>query len=550
MHFFLVSEKKRVHLYRPYNCLMMRRFFSLFLILLAAACSSRSTHVAKCLRISFNTSPTTFDPRKSGDFVSSTLIGLIYEGLTRCLPDGSAELALAYRVDLSENKKIYTFHLRKAFWSDGEPITAFDFEKSWKKIIDPSFPSICSYLLYPIKNGEKCAKGDLLLSEAGIKALDEATLQVELERPAPYFFSLTAFPLFLPIPSHIEEKDPDWEQKKNLVCSGPFTIEKFVPNSEISLKKNSKFWNPGLSGFDTIHISIVADENTALEMFEHGDLDWLGGPFSPLPPDALETIALRHSIHSIPSAASTFCTFNTEVFPFFNEKLRKAFSYAIDREQIAQQITNAGLPASRCLPPTLFTNRNQNHFFTDLELARSYFEKALDELHISPAELSNLTLYYKPQQLDGRLAQALQRQWKEVLGVSIQLQQLDFKTHLQRLQKRNYQISLASWIAQFNDPVNLLERFKDKKNLKNYPGWEDPRFASLLEEASLCLNQDERMTLLESAESLFAEQTPVAPLFHWNSPCIKSARIQEIATSPGGGVLLERFIPRENTETD
>lgn len=338
----------------------MKRLILLFSILLTAACSSiPHKKTDKTLRISFNTTPSTLDPRKSGDFVSSTLICMLYEGLTRCLPDGSPEPALAERVVISEDAKTYLFYLRKASWSDGRPITAFDFEKSWKKILDPAFPSICAYLLFPIKNGEKCAKGIVPLSEAGIKALDDSILCVELENPAPYFLSLTSFPLFLPVPSELEGA---CEQKPScLVTSGPFLLEKFIPHSEILLKKNPNFWNEKQIDPERIHIAILPDEMTSLQMFEQGELDWLGGPFAPIPPDAVERL---QNLHYISSAASTLCSFNTETFPFQNEDLRKAFSYAIDRDELIQKVVPPGqTEAKRCLPPSLFGGEEKEHFF-------------------------------------------------------------------------------------------------------------------------------------------------------------------------------------------
>ena len=517
---------------------MIRSLF-LFLLVLAASCSSPSKEPPSALRIAFNTMPATLDPRKSGNFVSSTLICLLYEGLTRCLPDGSAEFALAESVSISEDRTVYTFHLRPAFWTDGLPITAYDFEASWKKIIDPSFGAACASLLHPIKNAEKCTRGELPLSDAGISALDAATFQVRLERPTPYFFSLTAFPLFFPVPSHKEPKDSEGSR---LVCSGPYRIEAWAPNAELVLKKNSRHWNRGLSDFDAIRISIISDENTALELFEQGQLDWLGGPFSPLPPDALASLSKSRPLHFLPSAASTFCTFNTQTFPFDNKNLRAAFSLAIDRKKLVEQVLPPGQkPGFRCLPPTLFDGHEKDHFVFDPEKARSHLRQALEETNLSVESLSSLTLYYRPQQADGRIALALQKQWEETLGIAVHLQSLEFKTHLQTLQKRGYQIALASWIAQFCDPVNLLERFKEKKNPKNYPGWENPLFAQLLERASYASNPAQRRELLEEAETLFADQHAIAPLFHWNSPYIKSGRIREIATSPGGGILLERF---------
>jgi len=449
---------------------------------------------------------------------------MIYDGLTRCVPGGSVEPALAERVDVSWNKKVYTFHLREAYWTDGKPITARDFETSWKEILSP--PSSSAFLFYPIKNAELCAKGQTSIDEVGIQALDDRTLRVELERPTPYFYSLTAFPSFLPVPSHAPD-DPK-------VCSGPFRIEKMVHNSEIVLKKNYCYWNRPEVFLDEVHISIVHDEMTALQMFERGDLDWLGGSISPLPPDALAKIKDR--IQFVPCAATTLCTFNTKTFPFNNVHLRKAFSYAIDREEIVGQITQGGeTPATSILPPSF---SRQSFPLSNPEAARKEFELAMLELQMKPHELDSLILYFKPSQIEKRLAQAVQRQWKDVLGIHIQLGLLDVKSHAQRLQSRDYQIALAAWIAQFDDPISLLERFKDEKNLKNYPGWLNPEYARLIDEAG---SSNEREALFEQAEALFANEMPLTPIYHWSSPALASPCIESIPTTPSGGILFERF---------
>ncbi len=488
------------------------------------ACNSPEPPPANHLRISFNTQPTTLDPQKAGDFISSTMISMIYEGLTRCLPGGTPEPALAESVELSEDQKTYIFHLRKANWSDGTPITAYDFERSWKRIL--SSPSLCTYLFYPIKNVEKCVKGEAFLSEVGIRALDEQTFCVELERPTSYFYSLTAFPSFLPVPSHLDSTEMIW--------SGPFCIKKGDSSSEIILVKNQNFWNHQEIAIDEIHISIVSDEMAALQMFERGELDWIGGHLSPLPFDALEEV--KDQISFIPSAATTLCTFNTQTFPFYNVHLRKAFSYAIDRYQIVDHLTQASqIPATSLLPPCL---SSQNQELTDPIQARHHFEQGLKELGIVSSDLQNIVLYYKPGSMEKRLAQTLQKQWKEVLGVTIQLIQLDFKSHAHRLKNRDYQISLASWIAQFDDPMSILERFKDKAHLKNYPGWEDPIYIQLLNEAN---TSDERDVLLEKAETYLTEAAPLTPIYHWNSPVLFSSRITMTGTTPCGGILFERF---------
>ncbi len=194
------------------------KFILVILTILFSACNSPPKEPL-LLRLAFNAPPTTLDPRKSGDFISSTLICLIYEGLTRCAPGGGLKAALAEKIEISPDGLIYTFTLRPSHWSDGHPVTAFDFEKSWKEIINPSFASPAAYLLFPIKNAEKIAKGELGIEEVGIQAKDARTFRVELERPTPYFLSLTAFPLLLPAPLHLEQASGD-------VSNGPLPDRK------------------------------------------------------------------------------------------------------------------------------------------------------------------------------------------------------------------------------------------------------------------------------------------------------------------------------------
>lgn len=485
------------------------------------SCNPPSSKKDKHLNISFNTYPTTTDPRLCADFVSSTLVCMVYDGLMRCIPGGEVENALAQSVEISEDLKTYTFHLREAYWSDGKPITADDFEASWKMVLSPAKP--CAFLFYPIKNAENCAKNSCSVDEVGIYAIDQKTLKVELEHPTPYFQSLTAFPSFLVAPQHNPK-----------ALNGPFLIEPDSKSSEIRLIKNPSYWNLKAVHLDAIHISIVPDEMTALQMFENGELDWLGGPLCPLPPDAIEK--LKGDLIFLPNAASTICTFNTEERPFNNVNLRKAFAYAINRQEIVDKITQAGqVPAASILPPSF---SKAEFVLTDLELAKRHFEIAIDQLKIDKKELEDLVLYFRPTQIEKRLAQTLQLQWEDAFGITIQLTGLDYKSHAHRMKTRDYQISIASWIAQFDDPLSILDRFKDKSNLKNYPGWEDGYFAHLLNLANTAENREE---ILAKAEWVLKEQMPLCPIYHWSSPAICSDRIESMGTTPSGGVLFEKF---------
>ncbi|MDE3046319.1 MAG: peptide ABC transporter substrate-binding protein [Verrucomicrobiota bacterium] len=500
----------------------MKKLFLLFFLI--ASCGRPPAPPPDTLRISFSVYPATWDPRKSGDFVSSTMVCLLYEGLTRCLPDGGVEPGIAERVEVSTDQKLYTFHLREAFWSDGAPVTAHDFERSWKQACDPAFPSLCAYLFYPILNAEAARMGQKSSNEIGVRALDDQTLQVALERPTPYFLSLTAFPSFLP--AHPDEEN---------IGNGPYCIERVVPQAEIDLRKSPMFWNRDQIHLERIQISIVPDENTALQMFERGELDWLGGALSPLPTDAFPS--LEGKIQYFPMAASTFCTFNTTSGPFQNEHFRKAFSLAIDRIEIAEKILPAHqTPAVRCIPPALLGGENRSIISPfNPELAREELRKGLEE-----AELGPITLCFRSGGIDRTLAQAIQRQWKEVLGIEVTLRQTDFKTHKELLHQRHYQVALASWISQHNDLINILERFKSAANAKNYPGWEDDRFRALIEAAENSPSNVERTALLAQAEERLLDSMPIAPIYHWSNPTLCSPRVKNMHTTPSGGVLFEK----------
>lgn len=515
----------------------MKRQLLLLAFLFCFGCSLTPDKKKGVLKIAFSSYPTTVDPRKSGDFISSTLACLVYEGLTRSLPGNeNIELALAHNVEISSDKRVYTFFLREAYWSDGHPVTAFDFEKSWKKILDPHFPSLSAFLLFSIENAEEYAKGQAPLDSVGILAIDEKTLQVTLKHPTPYFLGLTAFPLFLPIPSHLEN-GPDWEQKleKGLVVNGPFSVAEVVFEAKIALKKNSSFWNKDNILLEGIEIAIVSSEATALTMFENRELDWLGTPLSPLPLDALSTLTKKADLTFHPMAASTFIAFNTKEGPFVNKDLRKAFSYSIDRETLVQEIVGVGhVPATTALPPSLSTSSSKLYSF-DPTLARKHLENAPLSLRKAP-----ITLYFKQGQIEKRLSQALQKQWKEILGIEVRLQEFDPKTHIAKLHANDFHISLANWIAQFHDPINLLERCKHPQNPKNFGRWENRRFQELLDLASLEINGEKRGQSFEEAEKVLADECPLAPIYHWSSSSISSPRLKYLSFTQSGGVLFER----------
>lgn len=520
-------EKKRksgitFRLHIPYKA-MLKRLLLLILIILPLSCHQKSTQPQKTLKICFNRDPLTIDPLKCGDFASSTLIFLIYNGLTTLNPDGSISMALAKSVDISSDKKTYVFHLKDVTWSDGVKITAYDFEKSWKKIIDPKLPGLSAYLFYCIKNVEKIVKKEMSISEAGFFAKDENTFVVNLEYPTPYFLSLISFCAFFPKPSHTNIP----------VYSGPFTLQKWQKNTEILLSKNHMFWNKNEVKISHINIIIIHDENTALQMYEKGQIDLLSSFLSPFPLDSIKYLS---KINFFPIAATSICVFNTKVFPFNNANMRKAFSYAINREDIVNNISQLKENiATSLIPPVINNSYNQQLYSPTL--AKQYFTKALKELKISPQDLI-ITFLYSTNTLHKKQAETIQQNWQKFFNVKIILCQLDEKNMTEKFHQKNFQIGLRTIIAQYADPMSILERFKYQNQSKNFSSWENSKFIKLLD---LSYTSYKRHKILNEAEKILLKEMPIAPIYHFNYAVITHPYVKNVCVGPIGDLHYDKI---------
>lgn len=516
--------------------------FALLILLAACQKSCPSKNPRQELKTCMPSDPATFDSRKGGDRYSSMVHFLLYDGLTRLKSDGQVELALAEKVDISSDRMTYTFKLRPARWSNGQSITARDFELSWKAILDPSFPAVNAHLFYPIKNAEAVKKGALPASELGLKSADDRTLVVTLAHPTPYFLELISFCVFFPINRNL---GAEWEKnvEANCVASGPFLLESWKPNNEIVLVKNPHYYHADRIRLPAIHISMVGSENTALQMYEKGDLDILGMPLMNLPTEAIPELAKTGELHVFPVGATTFCSFNVNQFPFTNVNIRKAFALAMNRQEIVENVTQlAEEPALGVVPP-IVKKTPQTSFFkdSDVQQAAALFEKGLAELELTRETFPRLTYYYNTSELQHKVAQALQQQWQSVLGIQINLQNLEYKTLMQAVQTHAYEFAQCNWMVQYHDPMNVLERYKYASNVKNYSGWESKAFIDCLNRSDIAKTTEERNAILEEAERLIVDEMPLAPIYHWSSAFVSKDYVKSFGLAPIGNGYFEQI---------
>jgi oligopeptide transport system substrate-binding protein len=523
-----------------------------FLILSLVSCSSKTDEKKSIMKTAFAIDPPTIDPRKNTDVFSSFLQKMLFEGLTRLEEEGKVAMGLAEKIDVSQDGLTYRFHLRDAHWTDGHPITAHDFEYTWKQVLDSSFGAPCAFLFYPIRNAPEVLKQEVSSDQLGIKAIDAKTFEVTLSHPTPYFLSLISFCPFFPIPKHIDEINPQWDRadhfSKAFVSNGPYRFVEWNRNNSILVEKNPAYWNRNNVSLEGIKILIIPDEKTVLRMFERGELDLVNSITTPLSTNELIHLKKEKKLDILPLSATSFFSFNLS-HPLLNHLLvRKALSLAIDRRAIVQNITQMDEePASRYIPSTLARNKQLSLMEPyNPALAKELLTQGIAELKQQGVQvdslLETLVFSYENKELPRLLAQTLQQQWKDVLGLNIALQEHDFKTHIGNLERRQYTMGLYAWWVHYLDPSSILDRFKLTASLKNYPGFNHPTYVSLLNEAQETNDPDKRLRIMETAESIIVDAMPLSPLFHLNQVLLKSDRFAHVTASPLGDVLFPKAI--------
>lgn len=491
------------------------------------------------MNVNIKTEPPSLHPGQATDTTSGAVLLQVFEGLTRINQEGEPEEAMAETIDVSDDGLTYTFKIRDdANWSNGDPVTAADFEYAWKWVLNPDSPDTdYAYQLYPIKGAEAAKEEGGSLDDVGIKAEDEKTLVVNLENPTAYFLDLTAFYTYFPVNKNVAEGNDKWalEAGENYVTNGPFTLESWAHKDTIVLKKNADYWDAETVNLETINMNMINDENTELQMYQSGDLDWAGDPTGSLPLASIPTLKDSGELNIEDKAGVYYYSFNTEEEPFTNENIRKAFALSLNRQGIIDNVTRQEQkPAMGLVPPSIFEENEEGYFGdNDIEEAKKYLEKGLDELGID--KLPTIKLSYNTDEGHEAIAQVAQDMWRENLGVDVELNNEEWNVYLDSMGEGNYQVGRMGWIADFNDAINFLEIFQTVGG-NNYTNWEDEEYANLLNESRKETDVDARREILREAEAIFMDAMPIAPVYFYTNVWVQQDYVKDINVSPLGEV--------------
>lgn len=491
------------------------------------------------LDVNIKSEPPSLHPGTSSDTTSSAVLDQVFEGLTRVNQDNEIEEGMAESWEVSDDEKTYTFKLRDgATWSNGDPVTANDFAYAWKWVLDPeNADTDYAYQLYPIKGAEDAKENGGSLDDVGITVEDDHTLVVELEEPTEYFLELTAFHTYYPIHEQVTSDNENWalDAGDDYVSNGPFKLTEWNHKDSIVIEKNEDYWDAETVKLETINMAMIEEESTELQLFENGELDWVGDPTGSVPLAAIKSMKEDGALEISDRAGLYYYTFNHDEEPFNNENIRKAFALSMDRQSIVDNVTQGEQkPAMALVPPSMFEENEEGYFKdNDVEQAKEYLEKGLEELGLD--ELPTVKLSYNTDEGHAAIAQAAQEMWKNNLEVDVELNNEEWAVYLDSLGEGDYQVGRIGWIADFNDAINFIEIFETAGG-NNYTNWEDEEYQKLVKESRTELDPDKRREILRDAEALFMDQMVINPVYFYTNVYAHQDNVKDITVSPIGNI--------------
>ncbi len=495
----------------------------------------------KILRSNNSSEPGSLDPALAQGTHESWILENVFEGLMTFDENGELVEGMAESYELSEDELTYTFTLRDGItWSNGDPVTAEDFEFTWKRALDPELGANYANILYYIEGGEAYNTGEGSRDDVAVKAVDEKTLEVTLERPTAYFLELTAFYTYFPVNKKVVEENPDWAKKPEThVSNGPFKLVTWDHNAKIILEKSESYYNADKIKLDGIDLDIIEDQNTAWQKYEGGEYDILVD----IPTSVVAELQAQNDerLEIGAQVGTYYYNINPEHKPFNNVKVRKALNLALDRETIVKDITQGGQIAAEGVVPYGLEDENGKEFRDGVgnlieynpEEAKTLLEEGLKEEGMTVEEFNskNFVLLYNTSESHKKIAQAAQEMWRSELGIEIDLENVEFQVKLDREQAGDYDISRAGWIGDFMDPMTMLELWWSQSSFNDVK-YNNPEYDALLDEAKSTVDQSVRMEAMRKAEKMLVEDMPVIPVYFYTQPYIVKEGVTDIIKVP------------------
>jgi len=471
------------------------------------------------LNISMSGEPSTLDFSFSATSADIDVYNYIMEGLTRNSSKGMADPGIASSWEISEDGKVWTFHLRDAKWSDGVEVTAQQYKDGWLRALNPEKPSNYAFSMFDILNAEDYSNGKVASEAVGIAVINSKALKVTLKTPITYFDSLVSMPVFSPIRLGLLSENGQYNtDKAKLVSNGPFFLSSWDTGKSIVFEKNPEYWDNSHIYLKKVTGYIFSDITymDKIDMYQKGSLDVL---------DYVDSTSYKaigkNNIQSYLDGSVWYLSYNCSDKVLKNKNIRKALSYSIDRTKFL----NGAYPLRKYLPATAVVSPEaipdpisgtfraaapslfKDH---DSAAAKEFFKQGLSELNIK--KLPTITLLVNKTVLGIQGGDILAATWKSTLGIKVVVKAVTQEERLQKLSASKYQITLDGWGPDYPDPMTYLNIFTTS-NPMSYANYSNPDYDALVQSAKATVGKTEKFEIMHRAESLLMEDMPVCPLY-------------------------------------
>ncbi len=460
----------------------------------------------------------TLDPHRSSAAWENIIIGDMFLGLTQHTADGQVIPAMAESWTTSDDGLIWTFNLRDTTWSDGTPLTAEDFVYALRRIQDPAIASQYSSLLYIIKNAQALNEARIEPEELGVRAIDDRTLEITLEQPAPYLLGLLTHYTTYPVPRHIVEQYGEaWVQPDNIEVNGPYKLVYWVTGDQLVVEKNPAFYEADTLCFERVSYFELEDLAAVERRIEAGELD-INNAFDGGRKAELDR-RLPGWARTTPGLLTTYWSFNSSEPPFDDIRVRKALSMALDREYLVENVLTPGfVPAYSFVPPGINNYDTVRPEVSWKSLSRperlAEARALLEDAGYGPDNQLRFEFKHRSTDDNPKAAPVAQSNWNEIAPwVDAQILRQDTKVLYSDLRQSNFEVSDGAWLADYNDPLNFLYLLDSDTGQQNYGNYSNPEFDRLLEAASQERDLQERAALFAQAEKIMLEDHPVTPMW-------------------------------------
>ncbi|MBR4711445.1 MAG: peptide ABC transporter substrate-binding protein [Clostridia bacterium] len=485
--------------------------------------------------------PEEMDPTRNSYSRSSRVLQNLFVGLYKLDADGVTYVpAMAESYDLSEDGLVYTFHLKEGLkWSDGSPLTAYDFAFSWLRALDPT--SRCASDLWMIKNGKAYNSSECTAEEVGIKALDELTFEVTLENLTPWLISLTATTSFFPVKKELVEANDKWTaDTANYVSNGPFMLAEFRRANKLVLKRNPYYYAADAVKIDEVDFVIISTASAELIAYNNGEIN----VSTNLAAEALDQYAGTEEFHTSGRVGIQYCDFNCSLPEFSDKRVRQAFAMSIKRQTLLDMIGVVEPPVYGFVPyaqPSL-TDPSKSY----REVAGDMFEENVEKAQQLMAEAGypggagfpTVRIVTKNDEQQLYMAQILGEMWKENLGVSYAIDPRESSSYWSDLAHGDFSVDRNGYTVDYADASANLKIWVTGSNASENQ-WDDPVYDELFNKTLAMTDAAEREAALIEAERYLADVMPGMPMYSYDNQYLVKPNITGVTCNPIGHIFYE-----------